>query len=96
MDAASEVSYGASAMRELGVLGGERLREPNDLDDEVGFAHAAVGRRPCAAELIATAVERGGASPPHAAHRRIYQSPAPFTVCWSCVTKMASAEAGRQ
>lgn len=33
-------------MRELGFLGGERLREPKDLDDEVVVAHAAVGRRP--------------------------------------------------
>jgi hypothetical protein len=33
-------------MRELGFLGGERLREPQDLDDEVVHAYAAVGRRP--------------------------------------------------
>jgi hypothetical protein len=108
-------------MRELGFLGGEHLREPKDLDDEVVVSYAAVGRRPrtaalrdtlyrhatCmhglerdrtarAAELIVAAIGRGGAPLPHAVRRRIYQSPVPFTVCWSCVTRMASAEAGRQ
>lgn len=33
-------------MSELGVLGGERLREPKALDDAVVVAHAAVDRRP--------------------------------------------------
>src|SRR4051812_33884937 len=34
-----------AAMRELGFLGGERLREPQDLGDEVVLGYAAVGRR---------------------------------------------------
>jgi hypothetical protein len=33
-------------MRELGFLGGQRLREPNDLGDETVLAYAAAGRRP--------------------------------------------------
>ena len=107
-------------MHELGVLGGERLREPKDLDDDVVVAYAAIGRRPRtaalrgtlhrhatsvhrlerdrtarAAELIAAAIERGGAPLPHAVRRRIQQNPVPFTACWSCMTRMASAEVSR-
>lgn len=41
-------------MRELGFLGGERLRRPNDLDDEVVVAYAAVGRRPRTGRLRET------------------------------------------
>ncbi len=111
-------------MRELGLPGSERLREPKDLDDEVVVAHAAVGRRLCTgalretpyghaigthglerdratyvAELIAAMIKRGGAPLPHAVRPRlesICQNPVPFTACWSCVTRMASAEVSHQ
>jgi hypothetical protein len=72
-------------MRELGFPGGERPREPKDLDDEVMAAHAAVRRRPRTGALRETRYRRA-----------IHQSRSPFTACGSCVTRTASEEVSRR